>query len=384
MNGIFTSPAIAWGPGAIEPLSDLGAQRALLVVDPTVAPTPRVRRVVEELEKGGARVDTVTDVDREPSIASVERLVPSLATSRPDWIVAVGGGSTIDTAKALWIRYARPDVALESVSPLTELGLRRVARFVALPTTCGSGSEASWSAHLTGPDSRCVDVAARELAPDWALLDPTFLTTLPVALRASTGADAVAHALEAVVSSWANPFSDALAHQALATALPALARVRRHPEDDDLAGALQLAACQAGLAVANAQVGVGHALAHALGAEFHLPHGRLVAALLPYVTEFNYPSARDPYALLAPTFGAAAGNQRTAIAERLRSVWDSAGLPRTLVEAGIPAARLAPLRDRIAQRASSGPGATSNPRVPTPDELGRLLDAATTGAAVTF
>jgi alcohol dehydrogenase class IV len=239
-------------------------------------------------------------------------------------------------------------------------------------------------AHLRGSDTGFVEIAARELAPDWALLDPTFLTTLPVDLRASTGADAIAHAIEAVASSWANPFSDALAHRALALGLPSLARVRRHPEDEEIAGNLLLAASQAGLAVANAQVGVGHALAHALSAEFRVPHGRLVAALLPYVTEFNYPSSRDPYALLAPVFGSAAGNVRAALSERLRSVWESAGLPKTLVEAGIPADALAASRDAIARRASVSPGSLSNPRVPTPEELGRLLDAAARGGAVAF
>jgi alcohol dehydrogenase class IV len=384
MNGIFTSPQIAWGPGAIEQLSDLAARRALVVVDPKVAPTVRVHRVVEELAKGGAETRIVSDVPGEPSLESVERLVASATEMRPDWIVAVGGGSTIDAAKALWIRYAQPAVPLPSVSPLTELHLRTTARFAALPTTCGSGSEATWVAHLYGPDARFVEVASRELAPDWALLDPTFLATLPADVRASSGADAVAHALEAVASNWANPFTDALAHRALAMALPALARVRRHAEDEELTGTLQLAACMAGLAVANAQVGVAHALAHALGAEFHRPHGVLVAALLPYVTEFNYPSSRDAYALLAPTFGSGAGHLRTALSEKLRQVWEAAGLPKTLVDAGVPADRLRELRGAIAQRASASPGAVSNPRVPTPEELEKLLDAAATGGAVTF
>jgi alcohol dehydrogenase class IV len=384
MNGIFTSPQIAWGPGAIEQLSDLGARKALLVVDPKLASSVRVQRVVEELGKGDAQCRIVSDVSIEPTLEAIERLVPALTESRPDWIVAIGGGSTIDTAKALWVRYAQPTVALDSVSPLTELKLRSAARFVAMPTTCGSGSESTWVAHLHGPDARPVEIASRELAPDWALIDPTFLASLPVDLRASTGADAVGHALEAVASNWANPFTDALAHRALAAALPALARVRRHPEDEELVGVLQIAACQAGLAVANAQIGVGHALAHALGAEFRRPHGLLVAALLPYVTEFNYPSSRDAYALLAPTFGAGAGHLRTALSEKLRAVWESAGLPKTLVEAGVPADRLAAARDRIAARASVSPGAVSNPRVPTPEELGKLLDAAATGAAVTF
>jgi len=384
MNGIFTSPQIAWGPGAIEQLSDLGARRALVVVDPKLAAAVRVQHVVEELEKGGAATHTLTNAPGEPSLDSVEGLVPAASEFRPDWIVAIGGGSTIDAAKALWVRYVQPTVPLASVSPLTELHLRATARFAALPTTCGSGSEATWVAHLHGGDATFIEVASRELAPDWALLDPTFLGSLPVEVRAASGADAVAHALEAVASNWASPFTDALAHRALAVALPALARVRRHPEDEDLAAGLQIAACQAGLAVANAQVGVAHALAHALGAEFHRPHGLLVAALLPYVTEFNYPSSRDAYALLAPTFGSGAGNLRTALSEKLRAVWEPAGLPRTLVDAGVPADGLRAARDRIAQRASVSPGAVANPRVPTPEELGKLLDAAATGAAVTF
>jgi alcohol dehydrogenase class IV len=384
MNGIFTSPQIAWGPGAIEQLGDLGVRRALLVVDPKLAGAVRVQRVVEELAKGDAQVRIVADVTVEPTLESIERLVPAVVEARPDWIVAIGGGSTIDTAKALWVRYAQPSVPLASVSPLTELGLRTVARFVALPTTCGSGSEATWVAHLHAPESRHVEIASRELAPDWALLDPTFLATLPAEARASTGADAVAHALEAVASNWANSFTDALAYRALASALPALARVRRHPEDEDLAGTLQVAACQAGLAVANAQVGAAHALAHALGAEVRRPHGLLVAALLPYVTEFNYPSARDAYAVLQPIFGSGAGHLRTALSEKLRAVWEPAGLPRTLVEAGVSADRLGQVRDAVALRASVSPGAVSNPRVPTAEELGKLLDAAATGAAVTF
>src|SRR5271169_2724763 len=104
MNGIFTSPQVAWGPNAIEQLSDLGARRALLVVDPKVAAAVRVQRVAEELGKGGAETRTVSDVPGEPSLESVERLVSAATEMRPDWIVAIGGGSTIDTAKALWIR----------------------------------------------------------------------------------------------------------------------------------------------------------------------------------------------------------------------------------------------------------------------------------------
>ena len=384
MSGYFTGPSIAFGPSSIEQLGQLGARRALVVVDSRVAPLARTLRVREELEKGGAVVENLPVPDGEPSLSSVEGLVPTVRAFRPDWLIAVGGGSTIDAAKGLWVRFAAPEVPLGTVGPLVELSLRSVARLVAVPTTCGSGSEATWSAHLLASTGASVDVTSRELLPEWALIDPTFLATLPLPTVAATAADALAHALEAWVSAWANPFSDALAAHALRLLLPSLAKIGKHPEDDELRGAMHIGATQAGLAVANAQVGVGHALAHALGAEFGVPHARLVAALLPYEAEFNYPSARDRYQSLAETLGPSAGTSRSAISERLRNVWESVGLPKTLAQAGVTEEALTPRLEGVLDRALVSPGCSANPRVPSRGELRDLMLAAVRGRPVDF
>jgi len=385
MQGVFSAPRIVTGPGAIEALSGFGARRPLVVIDPAIATSTGARRVVEELEKpDGVVVTTFSDVTIEPTIDDVERGVAAVRSAGPDLIVALGGGSTIDTAKALWIRFVRPDVALETITPLVELGLRPGATFVAIPTTSGSGAEATWTAELRADDGRPVDVATRELVPDWALLDASLARSAPSSVRADAAADLLGHALEALGSEWANPFSDAAGHDALATALTTLPKIAKHPDDEEARATLHHAATLAGIAASNAQVGVAHALARALRPSTSLSHGRLVGILLPYATEFNYPSARDRYARLTGPLGPPIAANRSALAERLRAVLGPLGIPRTLAEAGVDRLRADGGRAAAIAHAARTPAAIANPRVPSEEELGRLLDAAWSGAPVTF
>ncbi len=383
MLGFFTTPRIALGPGAVQQLSALDARRTLAILDPGVAPTPAGVRAVEELRKMDGSVEVLTIPPGEPTVRTVEALVPAARSSTPDWIVAIGGGSTIDTAKALWIRGSHPDLAWESITPLTSLSLRERSRFAAVPTTHGSGSEGSWVAHLHGDDGGFLEVASRELVPDWAIVDPSFLTSLPARVAAETTADAISHALEAAVSEWANPFSDAHARAALSVGVPGLTRLGRKP-DDDLRESLLYASTQAGIAASNAQVGLTHALAHALSTEFAVPHARLAAPLLPPVVEFNFPSARDRYAALGPTLGVALVQNRYALSGALRSATEAAGLPKTLRDAGIPTSSLEGKLDVVVARALRMSGITSNPRVPSAAEAGLLLRAAAAGSPVDF
>ncbi len=383
MLGFFTTPRIALGPGAVQQLSALDAHRVLAVLDPNVAGTPAAVRAIEELRKMDGAVETVSVPPGEPTVASVEGLVPSVRSSSPDWVVGIGGGSALDTAKALWVRASHPDLAWDAITPLTPLALRDRCRFAAVPTTAGSGSEASWVLHLRGDAGAFLEVASRELVPDWAVVDPSFLATLPAKMAAETAADALAHALEAAVSEWANPFSDAHARAALSVGLPGLARLGRRP-DDDLRESLLYASTQAGIAASNAQVGLVHALAHAISTEFPVPHARLIAPLLPPVVEFNFPSARDRLAALGPTVGTALVQNRFALSGAIRAATEAAGLAKNLREAGVPTAALEAKLDLLVGRALRMPGVASNPRVPSATEASRLLRAASTGGTVDF
>ncbi|HYK93263.1 MAG TPA: iron-containing alcohol dehydrogenase [Thermoplasmata archaeon] len=375
---------MAWGPGAIEQLSGLGAHRALVVVDPNLARSERQRRIVEELQKTDTVVEVTSEVTVEPTLASLEPGLARARGHRPDWIVAVGGGSTIDTAKGIWIRYARPEVALDAVTPLVDLSLRTVARFVAIPTTCGSGSDATWVAHLREEDGRILDVGARELMPDWSLLDPTLTDSLPPTTVAEGGGDLLARALESIASEWTNLFSHALAVEAVGLAISSLPAAVRPPGDPEARERLHQASTLAGLASANSQLGVVHALAHAISSVVHVPYARLTSTLLPYGIEFNFPAARERYMGLGPVIGPASVQNRSALTERLRSLWGTVGLPTTLPRAGVPADLLTARRAEIVERARRSPALVSNPRLPSVDELGRLLDTAAQGGAVGF
>ncbi|MCI4347128.1 MAG: iron-containing alcohol dehydrogenase [Thermoplasmata archaeon] len=373
MMGFFTAPRICIGPGSIEQLSSLGARRALVVVDPAVAELGGDRRVREELVKDGAQVQVWRSVRIGPTLDSLDAGTQMAAEFLPDWIVAVGGGSTIDTAKGIWVRYARPDLGLAGLTPLTDLRLRDRARLVAVPTTSGSGSEATWVAQFWNGENRPVEIASRELIPDWALLDPSLPATMPPTVTVDSGMDALAHALEALASAWTTPFSDGLARDAVGTLTRHLPEALEHSDDVELRGSLHSAATMAGLAVSNAQSGLVHALAHAIGPRTGLAHGRLVAILLPWVLEFNFPAAREAYSSLSGVLGAASTQNAGAFAERFRQLNARVGVPATLAGAGVDVAKL---RDEMPHWVPHVRNATSfgaNPRIPSPQELETLV-----------
>jgi alcohol dehydrogenase class IV len=373
MMGFFTSPRICVGPGSIEQLSSLGARRALLLVDPAVAELGGDRRVHEELLKDGAQVEVARAVRIGPTLDSLAKGVRTASEFSPDWIVAVGGGSTIDTAKGIWVQYTHPEIDLSSLTPLTELGLRDRARLVAVPTTSGSGSEATWMAHFWDARGRPVEIASRELIPDWALLDPTLPATMPRAVTVDSAIDALAHALEALASAWATPFSDGLAREAVATLTRRVPEALEHPDDLELRGPVHSAATMAGLAISNAQSGLVHAIAHAIGPRTGIAHGRLVAILLPWVLEFNFPAAREAYQSLAGILGPAVVQHATPFTEWFRQFNARLGVPTTLAAAGVD---IRALRDQMGEWLPYVQTATSfgaNPRIPSPAELAGLL-----------
>lgn len=383
MMGYYTAPRIAHGPASIEQLGSLGARRAIVLLDEKVAPTPHARHALEELERAGASVEPVVAGAAAASTAGVDELAARVRTRDADWLVAVGGGTTIDAAKALWARLASPELPLDRLTPLTDLSAGRRLRLAAVPTLPGSGSEASWCAYLAAPDGRVLELSSRELLPEWAIVDPTFLGTVaPSALAAGTAA-ALARALAAFVSTWSGPLTDAHALPAIAALLHALGRLDRH-RDLELDASLLLASTQAGIAAANAPGGLGHALALTLARAFDRPYAPIAAAILPAVVEFDYPSVRDRFGPLVPAFGGSAGTSRSAVSDRLRTAIAAAKAPRSLAEAGVDPRAIEGRREELIASLRRAPGIAAGPRIPTGDELGRLIDAAARGAAVDF
>ena len=374
MTGFFTSPRIAWGPGAIEQLSGLGARRAVVVVDPTVARAGGHQRVVEELAKSETVVEVVDDLALPDRPEELDRLVARLRGAGADWVVAVGGGRVIDATKAARLLAERPEGPAASFSPVVDLPDPPRMRAVAVPTTSGSGSEASWTADVWAPDGTPVELAHRALVPDWALVDPAFAQSLSSELRVEGALETAAQALEAYLSAWANPFSDALATDALATVLERLPHALRWSDDPDAKAALHFAATSAGLASSNAQRGLAHALARALVGPTGLSYGRLIGTVLPAVLEFDRPSARDRLEALTTAVVRGEGATRVPLASRFARLFETFRFPTDLSAAGADPERLRAARATIVAHVLRSPAVLANPRVPSGEDVGRLLD----------
>ena len=374
MSGFFTGPRIAWGIGALQQLSGLSAHRALVVVDATVAPKESARRVVEELAKSETSVKVMTLPEAPDRVDRVEEIVRELERSTADWVIALGGGRTLDATKAARLAFERKDVPLTEVTPMLDLPDPPHVRLAAIPTTSGSGSEASATVDLVTAEGAPFEIVHRGLTPDWALVDPSFAAALPPALLQDGAFETCAQGLEAYVSAWANPFSDALALDAIATVLERLPHALRWSDDPEAKAALHYAATSAGLAASNAQRGIGHALARALVGPTGLSYGRLLGMLLPLVLEFDRPAARERIERLTPAVTRSEAGAQGSFPNRVDRLLELFRVPRDLAAAGVDLARIESARDAIATHALASPAALANPRVPSRTDVTTLLD----------
>ena len=313
MERFAIRPEICFGPGALAALERLAGKRVLLVTDGFLSSSGLVKRAAERL---AGPVEIFDKVEPDPSLKLVAEGVAALEHFQPDVVVAFGGGSPMDCAKAMcWFSKRRP--------PLW-----------CIPTTAGTGSEVTSFAVLTDTEKGVKYPLVEEgLLPETAILDPDLLEGVPPKVTADTGMDVLTHAAEGFVAKGSSPFSDALAERAFTLAYERLPAA--FAGDLGAKGDMLLASCMAGMAFNAAGLGVCHAMAHALGGRFHLPHGRLNALVLPQVIGFNAqdPRAAEGYGRLAKACGLA-GNPRALAAAltRLRTRLKIA--PRLPVSAG--------------------------------------------------
>lgn len=374
MTGFFTAPRIAWGPGAVEQLSGLGARRACVVVDAAVARHRGHQRIVEELGKSGTTTEVVEVGPEANRVDAVSALAARMNAFGPDWVVAVGGGRTIDAAKAARLLLEMPDLSLAGPTPILELPEPSRCHLAAVPTTSGSGSETSWTVDLRLADEdRPIEIAHRALVPDWAIVDAGFAEGLSIETRRDGGLEALGQAVEAYLSAWANPFSDALALSVVRTVVERLPHALKWSDDPDAAEAVHFAAALAGLAASNAQRGVAHALARALEPVTELPYGELLGILLPRVLEFDRPSSRERLETLGVAVRSADDRTPVPFEVRLARLYESVRLPPSLEAAGVDRSRVEAARTTIVANTLRSPAALANPRVPGDREVDQLL-----------
>jgi alcohol dehydrogenase class IV len=348
----FNSPKILFGSGMLKrlgaELQGMGNKAVLITGKNGVTQS---EPIVKAMSDAGFTVKVWDGVEQEPFVEVALRGSKILAEFEPQWVIGFGGGSAIDTAKAAWVLWERPDLTPteldKSISPKTKLNLRKKARFMAVPTTSGTGSEVNWAIVLTDKaHQRKIGFGNNEIVPDIALLVPEFTLGMPKSLTASTGMDVLAHALDGYTARQQNDFSDGLCLQAAKLAYEWLPKVCKDENDLRAREKMQNAAAIAGLGFGNSNTSLCHALAHAIGATFGIGHGRAVGITLPYSLEYisshpplpNIPDPAHKLSIAARFMGIEAGSIKEAVQKLIQKIRDlekEIGVPESLKEAGI-------------------------------------------------
>src|SRR5208282_1578180 len=385
---------------AVENVHQFPSRSTIIITNPALerfGHVDIVRRFIPE----GTHVHVTVIPDAEPEVKVVMQGVQELNFYKADQIIALGGGSVIDAAKIMKLKYESPAADLgELATPFLDLRKRVIqyptekinrARLIAIATTSGTGSEITPFAVLLDKEhGRKVTLADYSLTPDVAIVDPQFVMSMPKGLTADTGIDCLTHALEAAVSSYASPYTDSNAMQAIRLAFKYLPIAYEHPGDEEARTMMHNAACIAALAFANASVGVNHALAHAFGARFGVAHGRANALMLPHVIAYNasvpmkfLPSpyqkgylAHKKYATIADLLGLGGHT----IDEKVKNLvaateqlLDQLRLPRSIAELGISKEEFEQAMPDLTKIAFADPSWRSNPRMPLMSELADLF-----------
>jgi alcohol dehydrogenase class IV len=385
----FTSPKIAFGEDSLEQLNGIEGKRVLIVTDPVVRRLGMVEVVTNELRKEPRAVEVFDQVEADPSFENVEKVAGVARSFLPDLIVALGGGSCIDAAKGAWILYERPDLKLDAISPMTKLDLRKKARMVAIPTTAGTGSDATWVAVLTdsAQNMKLDYFASRELVPDHSILDPRFVLKLPGQTTAYGGLDALDQAIEAYVNQWRNDFSDGLALRAIQILFEHLPKAFDNPDDMLARQKTQNAATMSGLAFGNSQVGLAHSTGHALGAIFHMAHGLAVGISNPYVIQFSSRDAAERYGEIAHAIGIEEKSAHKAtemLVESIKNLMAHLKTPQSLREAGISQNAFEQNVNTLVDQTNRATCTFVNPRVPNGEEIAKLFVCMYEGKPVDF
>jgi alcohol dehydrogenase class IV len=377
MPAMITTPRLmAVGGGALAELPGIlarfGLTKPLIVTDPFIASSGHLQRATDQLESARIPWRVFSDTVADPTTAVIDAGVSYLAAGDFDSLVAIGGGSSIDTAKGISVLFANGGKMREYKVPaeIPKAGLP----IVAIPTTAGTGSEVTRFTVITDTETdEKMLIAGLACCPLAAIVDYELTLTMPLRLTADTGLDSLTHAIEAYVSRRANPFTDGLAKNAMGLIARHIRTACAEPDNRPAREAMMLGATTAGMAFSNASVCLVHGMSRPIGAFFHVPHGLSNAMLLPEITAFSASAALERYADCARAMGIAEEGEgsQAAVArllDELRRLNDDLKVPSPRAW-GIEAKRYEELLPVMADQALASGSPGNNPRIPTNQEI---------------
>jgi acetaldehyde dehydrogenase/alcohol dehydrogenase len=401
----FKIPAkIYFEPNSIEYLHQMKEmKKALIVTDRSLVELGFVQKIIDQLQLRTPEVpyQLFCDVEPDPSIQTVKKGVALMKSFEPDTIIALGGGSAMDAAKGIWLFYEHPEVNFDDLKQkfmdirkrafqYPELGHK--AHLVCIPTTSGTGSEVTPFAVLTDSEEhKKYPLTDYSLTPTVAIIDPEFVMTLPKSIVADTGMDVLTHATEAYVSTLASDYTDALAIQAIKMVFKYLVRSYKNGSSDPEAREkMHNASTLAGMAFANAFLGMNHSMAHKIGGEFHVPHGRANAILLPFTVryngqkpqklstwpKYNYYRADERYAELARILGLPCSTIEEGVesyAKACGELGKAVGIKMNFKSQGVDETAWLNSVEKLAYLAYEDQCSPANPRVPMVEDMKKIM-----------
>ncbi len=367
---------IYFGQDSLDRLKDIPYKRALIITDPFVEKSGMLLMITSRLNEAFIDYKVFSDVVPDPPLDKISQGVQALLEYDPDVVITVGGGSAIDSAKAIREFASR--------ASQKETGL------IAIPTTSGTGSEVTSFAVVTDKENDIkYPLVSESMLPTEAILDAALVKSVPANVTADTGMDVLTHAIEAYVSINNNEFSAALAEKSIEICSGFLLRSYLDNNDTHARQKMHVASCLAGLAFNSASLGLNHGIAHAIGAKFHIPHGRANAMVLPHVIEFNsgitrhaksqkeYPKCVEKYCNVAKLLGVNNFNEITtvrALIGWIRFMLGEMNIPLSISQCGIDRNEYMNAVESMAQKAIEDGCTATNPRVPSHEEVCRILE----------
>jgi alcohol dehydrogenase class IV len=383
----FTLPRDLYhGKGSLEALKTLKGKKAFVVVGGgSMKRFGFLDQVENYLKEAGMEVELFEGVEPDPSVETVMKGAEAMRKFEPDWIVAMGGGSPIDAAKAMWIFYEYPEFTFEqAVVPFGLPELRQKAKFVAIPSTSGTATEVTAFSVITNYTEKIkYPLADFNITPDIAIVDPVLAQTMPATLTAHTGMDALTHAIEAYTASLRSNFSDPLAIKAIEMVNENL--VESYAGDEEARNLMHEAQCLAGMAFSNALLGIVHSMAHKVGAVFHIPHGCANAIFLPYVIQYNRSKCEDRYADIAKVLkleGNTDAELTDSLIKMIDGLNDRLNIPHSMKEYGVEEADFKANLKFVAHNAVLDACTGSNPREIDDETMEKLFECTYYGTKV--
>lgn len=386
----FTTPrSIVYGEDALEYLTTIEGKRAFIATDKILHKLGFVEKVTNYLKEAGIEAEVFDEVEPEPSFETIVKGAELARKFSPDWFIGLGGGSSMDVAKRIWVLYERPDIEVRMMpSPMEKLGLRKKARLICIPTTSGTGSEVSWGMIITDTkEKKKMEFASKDVVPDIAIVDPALTLSMPPKLAADTGIDALTHAIEAYITAMRNDFSDGLLIKAIQLVFKYLPRSYRNPADKEAREKVHYAATMAGLGMSNSAACIAHAMGHSFGAIFHIPHGRAVGVFHPYTIQYNAKEAMERYAEIAKAIDIEAKTDAEAVeklVEAVKRLTKEVDEPVAVKEMEISWKDYEKNLDNLAKKARESGATFVNPRVPEEEDYRKLFIYAFKGQKVDF